>query len=335
MFHFSRVDNPESTNNTSHPEGEIAMLDRVPGMQVFARVAALGSLSAAARALGMSQTMATKHVGAIEERLGVKLLHRTTRRLTLTAAGRRYLDSVERILAEVEEAEAIAAADRAEVRGTLRVNVPLSFGVREIAPLMAEFSRRHPAVTVDLGLNDRFVDLVEEGWDMAVRIGRLADSTMIARKLAPCRIVVCGAPAYLAARGTPRTPADLASHNCLGYTLSRSVGPDRWSFGEDRRLAVPVSGNFRASNGDALLAAALAGQGLIYQPTFLVADDLRAGRLIPLLLGQPPAELPGVFAVYPSNRQPPAKVRALVDFLSQRFGPTPPWDRDLAVLHAA
>ena len=159
------------------------MLDRVTGMQVFARVAALGSLSAAGRALGMSQTMATKHIAALEERLGVKLLHRTTRKLTLTEAGRRYLESVERVLAEIEEAEAAAAAERVEVTGTLRVNVPVSFGVREIAPLMAEFSRLHPALTVEMGLSDRMVDLVDEGWDLAVRIGRIRDETMIARKL--------------------------------------------------------------------------------------------------------------------------------------------------------
>ena len=150
------------------------MLDRVTGMQVFSRVAALGSLSAAARALGMSQTMATKHLAAVEERLGVKLLHRTTRRLTLTEAGRHYLDAAERILAELEDAEAAVSAERLEARGTLRVNVPVSFGIREIAPLLPEFTRSYPSVTVDLGLNDRVVDLIEEGWDMAVRIGRVA-----------------------------------------------------------------------------------------------------------------------------------------------------------------
>src|SRR6266545_2164586 len=192
------------------------MLDRVTGMQVFARVAALGGLSAAARALGMSQTMATKHIAAIEERLGVKLLHRTTRRLTLTEAGRRYLDAAERILAEVEEAEAAASADRVEARGTLRVNAPVSFGMREIAPLLPDFARSYPSVTVEIGLNDRVVDLIEEGWDLAVRIGTLADSTMIAKRLAPCRTVLCAAPAYLAERGAPRTVADLKNHNCLG-----------------------------------------------------------------------------------------------------------------------
>ncbi|MET0528201.1 MAG: LysR family transcriptional regulator, partial [Microvirga sp.] len=164
------------------------MLDRITGMQIFVRVAALGSLSAAARALGISQTMATKHVGAIEERLGIKLLHRTTRRLTLTEAGRRYLESAERILSEVEEAEAAASADRLEVRGVLRVNAPVSFGFREVAPLLAEFSRLHPSVTIDLGLNDRFVDLIEEGFDLAIRVTKLEDSGMIARKISDFRV---------------------------------------------------------------------------------------------------------------------------------------------------
>jgi DNA-binding transcriptional LysR family regulator len=307
------------------------MLDQVTGMQVFARVAALGSLSGAARGLGMSQTMATKHVAALEEKLGVKLLHRTTRKITLTEPGRRYLESVERILAELAEAEAAAAAERIEVTGTLRVNAPVSFGVRELAPLMAEFSRMHPALTVDMGLNDRVVNLVEEGWDVAVRIGRIHDQTLIARKLAPCRLLVAGSPAYLAQRGTPRTVADLSSHNCLGYTLSSALGPHQWSFGTDGFVSVGIKGNFQASNGDALVAAALAGQGLVYEPTFLLGNDIRTGRLVALTLDHPPMELPGVFAVYASNRRPPAKVRAFIDFLVQRFGPVAPWDRDLSL----
>lgn len=305
------------------------MLDQITGMQVFAKVAAIGSLSGAARALGMSQTMATKHVGALEQRLGVKLLHRTTRRITLTEAGRRYLESVERILAELAEAEAAAAAERVEVTGTLRVNAPVSFGVRELAPLMAGFSRMHPALTVDMGLNDRVVNFVEEGWDVVVRIGRIHDQTLIARKLAPCRLLVAGSPAYLAERGMPRTIADLSSHNCLGYTLSSSLGPHQWSFGLDGSVSVAIKGNFQASNGDALVAAALAGQGVVYEPTFLLGDEIRAGRLVALPLDHPPMELPGVFAVYASNRRPPAKVRAFIDFLVQRFGPVPPWDRHL------
>jgi DNA-binding transcriptional LysR family regulator len=307
------------------------MLDRVTGMQIFSRVAALGSLTGAARAVGMSQTMATKHVAALEERLGVKLLHRTTRKLTLTEAGRRYLESVERILAELEEADATAAAERVDVTGVLRVNAPVSFGIREIAPLMADFAQLHPALTIDMGLNDRVVDLVEEGWDVAVRIGRVRDQTMIARKIARCRTLAAGSPLYLARKGTPRTVADLSSHNCLGYTLSSVLGPRRWVFGTDGEIAVSISGNLQASNGDALVAAAVAGQGLIYEPTFLVGAEIRAGRLVAISLDRPPIELAGVFAVYPSNRRPPAKVRAFVDFVAERFGSAPPWDRDLPV----
>jgi DNA-binding transcriptional LysR family regulator len=301
------------------------MLDRVTGMQVFARVAALGSLSAAARSLGMSPTMATKHIAAIEDRLGVKLLHRTTRRLTLTESGRRYLDAAERILVEIEEAEGAASADRIEVRGTLRVSIPVSFGVRELAPILPQFSESYPSLVVELGLNDRPVDLIEEGWDMAIRIGRLTGSTMVARRLAPCRTVVCASPAYLKRKGTPYSVADLANHNCLGYTLSETMAADRWSFGADGAVTVSVSGNLRTNNGDALVAAALAGQGLIYQPIFLVSAELRSGTLIAVSLDHPTIELPGIFAVYPSDRRPPAKVRTFIDFLAQRFGPVPPW----------
>ena len=166
----------------------------------------------------MSQTMATKHMAALEERLGVKLLHRTTRKLTLTEAGRRYLESAERILSEVDEADATATAERVEVAGTLRVNAPVSFGVREIAPLLSRFAQLHPALTLDLGLSDRVVDVVEEGWDLVIRIGRIEDQGMIARKLASCRCLVAGAPVYLAERGTPSAISELAAHNCLGYT---------------------------------------------------------------------------------------------------------------------
>jgi DNA-binding transcriptional LysR family regulator len=199
--------------------------------------------------------------------------------------------------------------------------------MREIAPLLPDFAKANAAVTIELGLNDRVVDLIEEGWDVAVRIGHLAESSLIARKLSSCRTALCAAPTYLAEKGTPRTVADLKNHNCLGYTLSRTIGSDRWSFGNDGVVTVPVSGNLRANNGDVLVAAAVAGQGLIYQPTFLVNSGIRAGSLISITLDHPTIELPGVFALYPPDRRPPAKVRAFIDFLLQRFGPVPPWDR--------
>lgn len=304
------------------------MLDRVTSMQVFVRVAALGSFSAAARALDLSQTMVTKHVAALEERLGVKLLHRSTRKLVLTEGGRSYLAACERILAEIEEAEASASLDRIEPRGTLRLNVPLTFGFRHVVPALSEFSRLYPAVSFDLGLADRYVDLIEEGWDLAIRIGRLKDSSLVARRLAPCRTTVCAAPSYLRDYGAPRTLDDLARHNCLGYTLPSAIGANRWVFGAEGDIVAPVQGNLRANNGDALLAAALAGQGIIYQPTFLVGEALREGSLVRILEDHPTYEL-AVHAVLPSGRQAPAKVRSFIDFMARRFAPEPEWDRGL------
>lgn len=305
------------------------MLDKFTGMQVFQKVAGLGSLSAAARTLHMSQTMATKHVAALESRLGTKLFYRSTRRLTLTEAGRAYLDASERILADLAAAEEAASAAQADLRGTLRLSAPVSFGILEIAPRLAEFARRYPGLTVDLGLNDRHVDLIEEGWDMAVRIGSMKDSTMQARRLAPCRLMLCAAPAYLQAHGTPRTVRDLKQHNCLSYTLSRSMGVGRWVFGADGKTVVSVKGTLQANNGDALVAAAVAGQGIVYQPTFLVAREVKAGRLVSLELDKAAVEIAGIFAVYPATRAPPAKTRAFVDFLAGCFTPGPPWDREL------
>jgi DNA-binding transcriptional LysR family regulator len=307
------------------------MLDRLTGLEVFAKVAAAGSLSAAGRAMGISQTMVTKHIAALEARLGVKLFHRTTRRLSITEAGRNYLEASERILADIDAADAALTADRVEPRGLLRLNAPVAFGARQIAPLLSEFAQRHPLVTVELGLNDRLVDLADEGWDLAIRIGSLSSSSLIALRIASCRTVVCAAPSYLAARGRPRMVSSLADHNCLGYTLSSVTGVDRWAFGARGDTTVPIAGNLRANNGDALRAVAIAGQGLAYLPTFMVAHDLRAGTLVALDLDQPTVEFGGIYAVYLPDRHPAAKVRAFIDFIASRFGPVPPWDRGLAL----
>jgi DNA-binding transcriptional LysR family regulator len=303
------------------------MLDRLTSLEVFNKVAATGSLSAAGRAIGMSQTMVTKHIAALEQHLGVKLFHRSTRRLSFTEAGRSYLEASARILADLEAADSEIAADRFQPRGMLRVNAPVSFGTRQIAPLLLEFARRCPQVTVELGLNDRLVDLADEGWDLALRIGSLGDSSLIARRLAGCRTVVTASPSYLQTHGTPRTLAELQHHNCLGYTLSRFTGANRWMFGLRGDIAIQVSGNLRSNNGDALRAAAIAGQGLTYQPTFMVADDLRAGTLATVDMDQPPVEFGGIYAVFLPTMHPAAKVRAFVEFLVERFMPVPPWDR--------
>jgi DNA-binding transcriptional LysR family regulator len=193
-------------------------------------------------------------------------------------------------------------------------------------PALADFAEVYPQLTVDLGLTDRFVDLVEEGWDLAIRLGSLRDSALIARRLAPASVVLCASPAYFDRHGTPKTVADLAAHNCLGYTLPSAASAGRWLFGHDGSVAVAVTGSLRANNGDALRAAALAGQGLVYQPTFLVSGDLRAGRLVCVHLDQPPFQFGNVYAVYAPTRHVPAKVRSLIDFLAKRWAGTPPWD---------
>ena len=299
-------------------------MDRITSMRVFVRAAADGSLSAAARHLGMSPAMATKHVNALEARLGVKLFHRTTRRLTLTEAGGNYLDACQRILPEIDEAEAAAASQRVKATGLLRMNVPLSLGHCFVAPLMPGFSLRHPEVTVELGLSDAELDLIAGSWDLAVRVGRLGDSPLQARRLGNSPMLVCASPDYLDQRGVPRRVADLIQHNCLGYTLSGSQGRKQWAFGADGEIHVPVSGNLMANNGDALLAAAVRGQGIIYQPEFIVAAALEHGDLVTLELDRPPVELGGIHVLYPPDRRPPAKVRVMIDWLVDAFKRDPP-----------
>lgn len=294
------------------------MLDRITGMGVFVRAAGVGSLSGAARQLDMSPAMATKHVDALESRLGVKLFHRTTRGLTLTEAGRDYLDACQRILPEIAEAEAAAASQRVEPTGLLRMNVPVSFGTRFVAPLMPEFSRRHPGVRVELGLSDSLLDLIAGHWDLGIRIGRLADSALQARRLGDSDMLVCAAPSYLDRRGVPRRVDELVQHNCLSYTLS-SAQSREWAFGRDGSLRVPVSGDLMANNGDALLAAAIGGQGVIYQPRFIVGDAVAQGDLVALELDHPPLALGGIHVLYPPDRRPPAKVRVMVDYLAEAF----------------
>ena len=225
--------------------------------------------------------MATRHVDALEDRLGTRLFFRSTRKLTLTDAGQRHLQATERILAEIEEAEAAAAEDVVEPRGTLRINAPLAFGLRQVMPALADFAVHYPALAIDVALTDRFVDLIDEGWDIAIRLGALRDSSLIARSAgADPRGALRDRPPISPPMARRKTIADLASHNCLGYTLPTPASAGRWIFGTDGSISVPVRGTLMANNGDALREAALAGQGLIYQPTFIVADDIRAGRLV-------------------------------------------------------
>lgn len=291
------------------------MLDRLTSMQVLVRVADLGSLSAAARDLGMSQAMASKHVAALEQRLQVPLLTRSTRRMSFTEAGQLYLLRAREILSQFEEAECLVGARREQVTGRLKVSMPVSFGLRCLAPLLAPFSQRYPDLQLELSFSDRRVDLLTEGWDLAIRITKMQDSSLMARRLAACPLALAAAPSYLERHGRPQRLTDLAAHNCLGYTLG-SADAGVWEFGtgpETQRVA--VTGSLRADNGDALLVAALDGLGLIYQPRFLLDAALAAGQLELLELDHPAAEIDGVFAVYPATRHPEAKLRAFIDYL--------------------
>lgn len=300
-------------------------MDRLAAMQAFARVAETRSFSEAARRLRVSKSVLSRQVAALEAELGVRLFHRTTRALTPTEIGEAYYQRVSRILADIEEAEQSVGLLQGSPRGRLKVNAPMSFGYLHLAPALPDFLAACPEIEVEMAMNDRTVDLIEEGFDVAVRIGRLSDSSLVARKLAPMRLVVCASPAYLAEKGTPATPADLKHHECLLY--SNEPAPEEWRFAtpEGNAWAATVHGRLCANNGDTLRIAALRGLGLVRLPTFIVGRDLQAGTLVSVLADYV-AQDSGLYAVYPEARHLSPKVRVFVDFLSQRFGPHPYWD---------
>lgn len=293
-------------------------MDIVAGMQVFTAVVDNGSFVAAANRLDMSRAMASKSVAALEEHLGTRLLNRTTRRLSVTEAGLSFYERSVQILADIREAEQLAGRMATEPRGTLKVTMPLAYGLHRLGPVIAGYARRYPQVIMDLSLSDRKVDVVEEGYDVAIRIGKLPESGLIARKLGTIRSVIVGAPEYLARKGRPKAPADLTHHVCLGYALA-SLG-DEWRLQRAGDIvSVRSSGSIRADNGDMLRLAAIAGSGLIFQPWFIVEEDVRAGRLERVLEDYTSEEL-GIYAVYPSRCHLSAKVRTFVDFLFEELG---------------
>ena len=267
----------------------------------------------------------TKQIKELESWLGARLLNRTTRRLSLTEVGTGFYERSMRILEAMEEAKNAAGALQTVPRGRLRINAPVSFGLLHLAPVVTEFLERYPDVSVEMLVNDRVVDLLEGKFDVGVRIGRLRDSSLIARRIAPIRLVVCAAPEYLAQHRAPQTPQDLASHNCLEYTYFESRGEWRLLDSKGAEVVVPVSGRYLANNADVLRSTAIAGGGIILIPTFLVGEDLRSGRLVRLLPDYPPPEQ-ALYALYPPGRHLSAKVRSFVDFLVARFGGEPTWD---------
>lgn len=282
-------------------------------MRVFAAVVDAGSFVGASDAIGMSKPAVSRHIQELEARLGVRLLQRTTRKLSLTEEGMVFHARCKELLADVEQAEAEITSRTGEAFGLLKVNVPVSFGILHLAPLWAQFMARNPKVLLDVTLSDRVVDLVEEGFDMAVRIARLPSSSLISRKIASTRMVVCASPAYLDAHGTPAHPRELADHAVLAYSLF-SAG-ERWEFeGPQGTVAVKVRPRMVTNSGDTCRAAALDHQGIILQPSFLVGDDLKSGALVRLLPQYLSMAL-GVYAVYPTRKHLAPRVRLLIDYL--------------------
>jgi DNA-binding transcriptional LysR family regulator len=294
-------------------------------MSVFAKTVAGGSLSSAARELGVSTAVVSRKLGALEARLGVRLLNRTTRRISLTDEGARYHEACVRILSEIEEADAAAAARRIEPQGVLKVALPASFGHKHIAPLVPRFAERFPKVELLFSLSDRAVNVVEEGFDVAVRIAELQDSSLAARKLAPNRRVVCASPGYLQRHGTPRTPQDLPAHNCLTTTDFGMTWDYRAPDGKPG--AVRVAGRYACDNWEVLREWAVAGLGVALKSTWDVRVHLEDGSLVPLLPGYTFGSDVAIWAVYPHRRYLPAKTRVFIDFLADSFGPEPYWDK--------
>ena len=299
-------------------------MDKLDAMLAFSKVASLGSYAEAGRQMGLTRSAVSKGVLELERILGARLLDRTTRRVSVTEAGRAYLERCLSILAQIEETELQVSRLHDEPKGTLKLNAPMSFGVRQLAPAIGAFMAAYPDVKAEITLNDRFVDPIEEGFDLTIRIAELQDSSLIARKLGPARRVLAASPDYLGEHGWPETPDDLARHRCLNYGATTIA--QRWSLRHgDKLVAAPINSTLCANNGDVLREAALAGRGIANLPTFLLGEDLLEGRLRAVLTDHPPTEL-GVYALYAPHKYLAAKTRVFIDFLVERFGPEPPWD---------
>ncbi len=293
-------------------------MDRFQAITVFTRVVEAGSFARAAERLGVSVSSVSRQVAELEAHLDARLLNRTTRRLSLTESGRAFHERCVQLLADLEEAEQSAHAATLTPRGTLRLTAPVTFGARHLAPAIAAFVGRHPQMRLDIELSDRAVDLVDEGFDAAVRIGNIGSQNLVGRKVGATRLVCCAAPAYVARHGEPETPEDLAAHACLTYEYA----PVRntWSFRDrqGRERSVRVGGPIHANNGRFLEALAVAGVGIACEPDFIVGPDVAAGRLVALLPDYAPAAT-SIYVVYPSRRHLSAKVRVFTDFLAERF----------------
>lgn len=296
-------------------------MDKYQEMRVFSAVVEASSFVGAADSLDMSKAAVSRYVSELEQRLGVRLLHRTTRRLSLTPEGEVFLARCREILSSIEASEVEITTRSVSVIGLLKVSVPVSFGIRHMAPLWPDFLDLHPQLNLDVQLADRLIDLVDEGFDLAIRIARLEDSSLISRQIAATRLVLCAAPSYLERRGVPAHPSDLATHDVVGYSLLATG--DQWQFeGPDGPVSVKVRPRFWSNNGDSCIAACVQGAGIQLQPTFLIDEELRRGALVEVLPQYQAATL-GIYAVYPTRKFVLPKVRALIELLDERLKAAP------------
>lgn len=294
-------------------------MDRLDAMQLFVRVAELGSFAGAAQQLGVARSVVTRQIAGLEAHLGVKLMARSTRRLTLTSAGTAYLEKCRVILNLVEAAEIGVAEERQTPRGNIRISLPLSFGLKRLAPLLLDFSQRYPEVALDMDYSDRRVNLIEEGIDLSIRVTRRLDAGDVARRIGTSRMLVLASPDYLSLHGQPAHPAELAHHVCLGYTNAGAA--TSWQFVVDGQLEnFSIRSRINANNGDVLTEAAAQGLGIACQPDFIAGSFIAAGRVVEILVDYPGPEL-GIYAMLPSNRHIPYRVRVLMDFLAARLAP--------------
>ncbi|MEM6576501.1 MAG: LysR family transcriptional regulator [Pseudomonadota bacterium] len=301
-------------------------MNRFDDLEAFVAVVEAGSITQAADRLGIAKSAVSRRLTGLEQRLGAELIRRTTRRLNLTDTGQGFYDQAARILADLDEAESAVAQSQGELRGRLKVALPLSFGLRHMAEPIGEFARLHPKVSFDLDLNDRRVDLLEEGADLALRISHLEDSSMIARRLFDARTVIVASPSYLAERGVPTSPEELISHQCIVY--SNLAHPNRWKCRDADGVPITVEVNpwMSASSGDLICALAAEGRGIAMQPTFIAGAAVASGELVPLLTDYQWPATPA-WAVYPPTRHLSHRVRAFIDFLAETFAGIPVWDR--------
>lgn len=296
-------------------------------MAIFCHAVEAGSFSAAARALQLTPSAVSKQITRLENRLGARLLNRTTRQLRLTEEGRVFFERSKTILAEIDEVEQAVTAAQSRPRGRLRINAPVSFGRRQLVPLMPKFMAANPEIEIELELTDRTVNPLEEDVDVLIRTGEMHDSSLVARRLAEVQRYVCAAPQYLSRHGVPRTPEDLLQHNCLLH--NHPTRANDWLFnGPDGKVVIRASGTFSANISGVLHTAVLAGIGIARLATFMIGADIKAGRLVPLLTDYDSQPVP-LYAVYPHRRHLSPKVRALVDFLIAEYSPHPPWQTKL------